>query len=84
MTAIQETSREAYHAADTATRRGQVLEALRALQPACSLDISDATGIPPNVVTPRVKELRESGAVVESHRAKSRTGRTAIHWRVVA
>lgn len=83
--AIQETSRAAYSAILRGyalnDRQREVFEALKALEPACNLDIVDATGIPTNVVTPRMLELRKKGRVVESHRDTSRTGRTAIYWK---
>lgn len=81
---IQATSREAFLSVleSLPERQAEVLLTLSRIEPACSLDISDESGIPPNVVTPRVLELRKAGKVVESHRAKSRTGRTSIFWRV--
>lgn len=86
MAAVQETSREAYSAIIRSyalnDRQREVFDALKALQPACNLDITDATDIPPNVVTPRMLELRKKGRVREAYRAKSRTGRTAIYWEV--
>jgi predicted ArsR family transcriptional regulator len=84
MTAMQATSLEAFESIRDSLpeRQAEVFAWLRMIQPACSLEISDFSGIPPNVVTPRMLELRKAGLVVESHRAKCRTGRTAIYWRL--
>lgn len=81
---IQDTSREAYRAIQPklGDRQRQVLDALWP-NPRCSYELCALTGLPNNVVTPRIYELRKMGLVVESHRAVNpATNRTSIYWMV--
>lgn len=85
MTQVQETSREAWREIqeNLPERQRQVLETLRRIQPAANYDVAQASGFPPNVVTPRMLELRTAGLVIESHRERHPdTGRKAIYWKV--
>ena len=82
---MQETSLLAYRSLNIPERQRQVYDALVKAGTACSKDLSDSTGIPPNVVTPRVLELRELGVVVQSHKAVNpSTNRTSIYWKAAA
>lgn len=64
-------------------RQRQVYLALMSLGEATNTMISKASGLPINVVTPRVNELRKLGRVIESKKDPCRiTGRMAIYWRV--
>lgn len=62
-------------------RQRDVLDALRKIQPATNRMVSERSGIPINVVTPRMFELVRKGAVKEAYRNVDQTGRKAIFWR---
>jgi DNA-binding IclR family transcriptional regulator len=85
---IQQTSVEAYEglvvSGKVNKRQVQVLDILNEHPfPMTSQEISVMSGLPINCVTPRVKELREKGYVVQAFKkADSITGRRAIAWKV--
>lgn len=80
---VRTTSLAAYESiqAELNTKQEKVFDALTQLGSMCNQEIADVLGWPINTVTPRVKELREKGLVVERRRAKYEpTGRTCIFW----
>lgn len=65
-------------------RQRQVLEALKVLGEANNLMIAKKLGLPINMVTPRVFELRKMGAIVESYRDFCPyTKHMTIFWRII-
>jgi DNA-binding MarR family transcriptional regulator len=79
----QETSRLAYRSIEDelGERQMQVLGVVSVLHVACNLDIADQLNLPINSVTPRVKELREKGLIVEHSRAICpQTNRLVMYW----
>ncbi|AKF14231.1 helix-turn-helix DNA binding domain protein [Mycobacterium phage Gail] len=83
----QSTSREAYSALGPVLgeRQREVLHILQYSPVAlCGWDIANKLGVPPNYVSPRIKELVDQGLVSESHRAVYRpTNRKAIYWQAI-
>ena len=82
---IQDTSLEAYHSIEDElnSRQYQIWGMLKHYRSLSNLEISRILGIPINCVTPRVKELRNMGLVVFSHKKKDRiTGRNVMVWKV--
>lgn len=80
-----ETSRLAAEAAAPTARRvrSNVLAAIRAAGElgATNDDVHRATGYPPQSVTPRCKELRKAGLVIDSGRKRhTQWGKPAIVW----
>lgn len=64
-------------------RQRQVYAALLNIREGTNNMISKASGLPINVVTPRIFELREKGLVVESYKDLCPiTKRRAIFWRI--
>jgi len=81
---MRQTSLLAFHSLDKEKinkRQQDVLDALRKIQPATNRAVSLNSGIPINVVTPRMGELVQKGLVYEAYTAFDRTGRRAIFWR---
>lgn len=62
-------------------RQREVLDALREIAPAPNRLISDHSGIPINVVTPRIGELAKKGLVTEAFTAVDIYGHRTIHWK---
>ena len=65
---IQPTSLEAYNILkpQLGERQKQVYNVIKLYPGVCNLDIRRITSIPINSVTPRVKELREKGLVIQN------------------
>ena len=64
-------------------RQMQVLKAFRKIQPASNLMISKYLGLPINSITPRVKELREYGIVIQDKVDTCEfTKRKVTYWRI--
>lgn len=67
--------------ADLGARQKAILDVITYLGTCTNSEISKFSGLPINVVTPRVFELRESGCVVlDTKRACKVTGRLAMAW----
>ena len=85
-TNVQETSLAAYHDEVKPTltsRHSAVVAALKRYEDATNNELAQVLGWQINRVTPRIFELREMGAVVESQRRKDLfTGRLSIAWKV--
>jgi len=85
---LQQTSIDAYnHMVETGkinTRQKQILDILKDSHcPLTNADISFQTHLPINCVTPRVKELRTNGYVVQAGKTIDPvTGRRANTWKV--
>lgn len=83
---MEQTSLMAYGSLTTTKvgeRQRQCLEALEELEVACNRQISTRSGLPINVVTPRMNELQKLGRVVWHGRDKDPvTGMTVNYWRV--
>ncbi len=79
---IQETSRIAYHSIDNlGERQAQVFEVISKQDRIHNLKIAKILNLPINSITPRVKELREKGLVVEAGKFECpETGRLTIYW----
>lgn len=61
---MRQTSLDAYRSMQDKQRRyNQICEVLARRGNMCNLEISTATGLPINCVTPRVYELREKGVI---------------------
>lgn len=60
-------------------RHRQICEALAIFGDMCNAEISQITGLPINCITPRVKELRESG-FVKSKGIDMWNGRQVMIW----
>lgn len=83
---MQQTSLMAYQSLTSVKlgeRQAQVLEALEEIQPATNRMVSLKSGIPINVVTPRMGELRKKGKVEQDYIGTDVTGRPAIYWKAV-
>jgi predicted transcriptional regulator len=80
-TRVRATSIEAYRdLKDLGDRQRQVLNALT-FRDMSNLEISKVLGLPINAITPRVKELRDLGLVVEAGRKRCPyTGRSVTVW----
>lgn len=81
---MRQTSLFAYHTLTSAQinkRQGEVLRALERIEPATNRMVSERSGVPINVVTPRMGELVRKGLVVEAYRNFDTNGRRAIFWR---
>lgn len=61
-------------------RQQQVLEALEEIFPACNRQLSVHSGIPINVVTPRMGELVKKGLVEQAYIDVDITGKRVIFW----
>lgn len=82
---MQQTSILAYHSLSSVKlneRQQQVLECLEEIQPATNRMIAQKSGIPINVVTPRMGELRKKSKVEAQFVGIDVTGRSAIYWKV--
>jgi len=80
---MQATSIQAYrNLKGLGERQQQVLEALEGIYPATNRQVSVESGIPINVVTPRMGELVTKGRVEQAYKSDD-NGRTAIYWRPV-
>jgi len=86
MSNVQPTSVQAYKTdvlPQLGERQRQVYAALASKVNQTNTEISRVLDIPINTVTPRVKELRELGLVIEDEeRTCSVTGRRAKAWKV--
>lgn len=83
---MQTTSLEAYRgltAIKLNERQKQVLEALEEISPATNRMISEHSGIPINVVTPRMGELAGKLKVEQAFVGADLSGRKAIYWKPV-
>lgn len=84
---MRQTSIFAYHELtdkQVSKRKRQVLEGLKKLGTGTNRMIAEASGVPINVVTPRMGEMVVEGIVEEDHRdIDPGTGRKAIFWREV-
>jgi hypothetical protein len=82
----QQTSLDAYSSLsykELGERQRQVYLALLAMGEATNKMIEKRSGIPINVVTPRIFELRQQGLVIESYRDFCPISkRKAIFWRI--
>ena len=63
-------------------RRLQVLSAIYDLGECCNVEIAARLNLEINKVTPRVKELREAGAVVLAKKDVGPAGRLVCFWRL--
>lgn len=85
---MKQTSIFAYHSLtdkQIGNRQKQVYNGLREIEPATNRMVSEHTGIPINVVTPRMGELVGLYQVEEAHRdVDPGTGRKAIFWQTKA
>lgn len=82
---MRQTSIFAYHTLTSgylSKRKKQVRDGLRKIQPATNRMVAQYTGIPINVVTPRMGELFRDSLVEVDHKGLDVTGRQAIFWRV--
>lgn len=81
---VRNTSVQAYHSIeDLSHRQNEVFRALEIMQKASNLDISNYLKMPINSITPRMNELVQMGAVVESHRdIHPITGKRVIYWMI--
>lgn len=81
---IQQTSLLAYRGIKTLGNKQLACQrAIETLGNACNQDISEYLNWDINRVTPRVKELREKGIVVEAYRdINPSTDRKVIYWRI--
>lgn len=81
---MNQTSLEAYYGftkPKLGTRQRQVFEVVEALQPVCNQQIAEYLGWPINMVTGRVKELRDAGNLTECYRRTyNRTGKRVNFW----
>lgn len=84
---MRQTSIFAYHSLSDAQinkRQREVRAALIAIEPATNRMVSEASGIPINVVTPRMGEMVALGSVESAWRdIDPATGRLATFWRTV-
>jgi predicted transcriptional regulator len=83
---VRQTSLEAYDDIQPSlgARQEEILNAIKKLGCPTNLEISKYKRIPINQVTPRTKELREMGLVVECEKRECGvSGRTAMTWRAV-
>ena len=83
---MQTTSISAFHSLTTVKlneRQHQVLEALEEISPATNRMISEYSGIPINVVTPRMGELAGKSKVEQAYIGTDVSGRKAIYWKPV-
>lgn len=78
----QQTSILAYQTAKKNLSKTQtaVFDAVEDIGPATNKQIAKHIGYEINSVTPRTKELRLKGKVVECFRGEDESGRTAIYW----
>lgn len=83
---IQETSLEAYEILlpNLGKMQSRIYNILKIYPNSSNLDISRFINKPINGVTPRVKELRDKGLVVQSgHKVDQETKRRVMTWRPV-
>lgn len=81
---IQTTSMQAFQSLTSVKlneRQHQVLEALEEISPATNRMISEYSGIPINVVTPRSGELAAKGKIEQAYVGVDISGRKAIYWK---
>lgn len=82
---VQTTSRESYDLIKPllGERQQEVLWVFTALDDAfCNSEVALLLDVPISYITPRVKELRELGLLVESHRGTyAPTNRRVIYWK---
>lgn len=81
---MQQTSLDAYNSLTEdkiSERQRQVFEALQVIFPATNRQVSDYSGIPINVVTPRMGELRKKGLVEEAYVGFDVSNRPALYWK---
>ena len=62
-------------------RQSQVYEVIRRLKSCSNFRISKELDLPINSITPRVKELREFGVVMQHKKDMGETGRLVIYWK---
>lgn len=62
-------------------RQAQVYRVIRELKSCNNLMISKELNLPINSITPRVKELRDFGVVMQHKKAIGETGRLVIYWK---
>ena len=81
---IQQTSLDAFENLKTlGLLQRKVYAVIREVGSISNTMISNYTGIPINIVTPRVNELRKMGYVVEDRKDFCAiTGKRVIYWRV--
>lgn len=81
---IQQTSLHAFYTLGQklGKRQQQVFDAVCELGSASNEAIQKQTGLPINVVTPRVKELRDKGYLGFERIGKSSAGRPVMYWSV--
>lgn len=83
MSNVQTTSIAAYQGLPLSDRQARVRQAIASLGAACNQQLADHLGVPVNQITGRVFELRQIGAVIESHKATwLPTGKTVIFWQI--
>jgi hypothetical protein len=84
---MRQTSLQAYWSLEQEKineRQRQVLEALEEIAPANNRQVAFHSGIPINVVTPRMGELLKKHRIEQAYIGHdSATGRRAIFWRPV-
>jgi len=81
---VQQTSIEAYDliVGDLGKRQIQVYDIIERYFNCCNQDIADILGIPINCVTPRVKELRDMGFIMQHGIKINKLGRRVMTWKV--
>lgn len=80
---MRQTSLQAYWSLTNlqiSKRQREVLHALNAIAPACNRQVSEYSGIPINVVTPRMNELVKKKIVVEAYQGFDITGKRVMFW----
>jgi predicted transcriptional regulator len=61
-------------------RQEQVLEAIEKIQPCCNQQIAEKLNWPINMITGRVKELRDKGELEMHHQALYKFGKKVNFW----
>jgi len=82
---VRDTSTQAYRDIKPKLRKWQsaVLDVIVYLENPTNTEISDYTGFPINIITPRTNELVKKGFVYKAEKKKcSITGKMAFTWRV--
>ena len=82
---ISDTSRQAYNdiKEQLSDRQRMVFEYVKRLGPFCNFQIAKGLGWDINRVTPRVKELRDMGLLLDHGVKLSPTGKNAHFWKAL-
>lgn len=83
---IRDTSLQAYQEIekDLCDKKRQVVRTIRNLgRPACNAELADLLSWPINCITPRVKELRDNGILIDvGKKPGPPAGRMVHYWRL--